>query len=278
MGSMRTPPRALLLLLVAASLLVRAPASSGQAVRGLVVDDATGTPLPGTAVVLLDSAGLEVRSAETDVAGAFALELPAPGRWTLRTDRVGYGRLRSGALTVPAGRLLLLELRLAPLPVRLEAVTVIVESRRAALDGVGFYDRRQRGVGRFLTADEIAAGTLTQVTDALRMEPSVRVYPVFGGGEANAAVLSFRSQRRDFSGLLCLPTIVVDGTVVRRSVTKSPDGPVTRLDELIHPAEIEAMELYPSGAGVPPRFGGMDARCGVILIWRNQAEEPATAG
>lgn len=47
---------------------------------------------------------------------------------------------------------------------------------------------------------------------------------------------------------------------------------------LIHPAEIEAIELHPSGAGVPPRFGGMDARCGMILIWRKRSEEPPRSG
>lgn len=258
MGSMSTPPRAAVPLLLAASLLLLALPAGGQAVRGVVLDDATGTPLPGAAVVLLDTAGLEVHSAMADVAGAFALALPGAGRWTLRAERVGYGQLLSGELTVPAGRLLVLELRLAALPLRLEPLTVVVESRRLALDAVGFYDRRHIGIGRFITADEIEDRALTQVTDVLRMEPSVQVYPVLAGGEPNAAVLSFRAHRRDFSGRICLPTIVVDGAVVRRGVTEAPTGPVTRLDELIHPAEIEAMELYPSGAGVPPRFGGMN--------------------
>ena len=275
---MSTPPRPAALLLLAASLLLPAFPAGGQALRGVVVDDATGSPLPDAAVVLLDTAGLEVGTARTDRTGAFALGLPSAGRWTLRTDRVGYGSLLSGALTVPAGRLLVLELRLSPLPLRLEPVTVVVESRRLSLEGVGFYDRRHLGIGRFITADEIETRALTQVTDVLRMEPSVHIYPVLGGGEANAVVLTFRGQRRDFSGLVCLPTIVVDGTVVRRGVTSAPTGAVPRLDELIHPAEIEAMELYPSGAGVPPRFGGMDARCGVILIWRKRGEEPARSG
>lgn len=274
---MSTLARGLVLLLLATPFLFPAGAARAQAVRGAVVDDATGAPLPGTTVVLLDTVGAEVRRAETDGDGAFALDAPAAGRWTLWTDRVGYGPLLSSVLMIPPRRPLVLELRLVPLPVRLAPLTVFVESRRLALDAVGFYDRRQRGIGRFITADEIERRFSTQLTDVLRMEPSVHVYPILSAGESNATVLSFRGQRRDFSGMLCLPTLVVDGTVVRRGVTGPTAGPVMRLDELIHPAEVEAIELYPSGAGVPPRFGGTDARCGVILIWRKRSEDPAGA-
>lgn len=255
-------------LLLSAVLLSLPAAAPGQTVRGRVVDDATGTPLPATVVVLLDSLGLERARVETDRLGGFAVHAPAAGRWTLQTDRAGYGPLLSNVMSVPAGRALEVELRLAALPVPLEPVAVRVERRRVRLDRAGFYHRRDMGIGRFLTAEDIEGRPAIQVSDVLRMEPSVHVYPILSAGEPNAAVIAFRGQVRGFSGRLCLPTLVLDGVIVRRGGSGG-----IRLDELIHPAEIEAIELYPSSAGAPPRYAATDGRCGVILVWRKRGEE-----
>lgn len=92
----------------------------------------------------------------------------------------------------------------------------------------------------------------------------------------------FRGATRGFSGRTCVPTLVLDGIILPRggplprgdSLLGNQTRPL-RLDEVIHPAEIEALELYPSGAGAPPRFAGTDARCGVILIWRKRNESGA---
>ncbi|HUG39006.1 MAG TPA: TonB-dependent receptor [Longimicrobiales bacterium] len=265
---MRRVPRFAILLLLATPFLAPAAPARAQAVRGVVVDAGTGSPLPGTTVILADTAGVELRRVETDGAGVFVLDVPAAGRWNVSTERVGYGPLSESTLMVPAGRALVLELRLVPLPLQLAPVVVEVESRRVSLEGVGFYERRDMGIGRFLTAEQIEQFAASQVTDVLRMDPSVRAHPVLSEGESNAYAISFRSQVRDFSGRFCFPTLVLDGTIVRRG-----GAPSIRLDALIHPAEIDGIELYPSGAGVPPRFGGMDARCGVILIWRKRYED-----
>ena len=41
----------------------------------------------------------------------------------------------------------------------------------------------------------------------------------------------------------------------------------TDIDRLLHPDEVEAIEIYSSPMQVPGRFGGLGARCGVIAVW-----------
>lgn len=78
-----------LLLALCTILLFAAPAAS-QTVRGVVVDDA-GRPVTGMLVKLVTPAGPAAGGALTDAQGRFTLAAPAPGRYTVRAERVGYG-------------------------------------------------------------------------------------------------------------------------------------------------------------------------------------------
>jgi len=41
------------------------------------------------------------------------------------------------------------------------------------------------------------------------------------------------------------------------------------VDDVVDPRDIEAIEVYRSGAQVPAQFGGMGpfTRCGVVVVW-----------
>ena len=61
----------------------------------------------------------------------------------------------------------------------------------------------------------------------------------------------------------CAPTLVLDGMKL---------GGELLLDEVVHPANVLALELYPRSHGVPVQWSGYDAGCGVILIWTKRDE------
>ena len=54
----------------------------------------------------------------------------------------------------------------------------------------------------------------------------------------------------------CTPTVVLDGAVVGR-------GDV----DVVAPHSLEAIEVYPSAAGVPVQYSGYLSPCGAILLW-----------
>jgi hypothetical protein len=40
----------------------------------------------------------------------------------------------------------------------------------------------------------------------------------------------------------------------------------------VGPTDIEGIEIYRRATEVPPEFGGLQARCGVILVWTRRAQ------
>lgn len=230
--------------------------AAGQAVGGSVVDDATSEPLAAVRVLLLDSAGAEVRSAESDRSGRFDLSLDTAGTFSLRAERLGYATAASQAFRIEGDAVLEVEFRLTTRPIALPPVTVQTTARSAHLQGVGFYLRQDAALGRFFTADDIEDFRPLLVTDILRIEPSVQ--HLFIPGENRWAVIFRGAARMRFvPNTPCFPRLVLDGNRM-----SSYD-----MDNLVHPDDIAGMELYPSGHGAPVRYAGMDAPCGIIIIW-----------
>jgi hypothetical protein len=83
-------------------LLAAAPLSA-QAVRGTLVDQESGNPVPGALMVLLDHTGAERASTLTDAGGAFLLRASAPGTVRIRAERIGYASTISEPLEIRAG-------------------------------------------------------------------------------------------------------------------------------------------------------------------------------
>jgi len=90
-------PITLLAAVLALSLLPR-PAAA-QAVRGVLVERASGAPVPGALVVLLED-GARVGAGMTGGDGRFLVRAPRAGTYTLRADRVGFRSTTSGPIVL----------------------------------------------------------------------------------------------------------------------------------------------------------------------------------
>ncbi|HUG39742.1 MAG TPA: TonB-dependent receptor [Longimicrobiales bacterium] len=236
--------------------MIYAPVAA-QSIRGAVVDDESSRPITGSLVQVFDQAGARVSASQTGSDGRFHVRLPNAGSYALSAERLGYGWAVARSLHVRVGEVLELELRLPRLPIPLEPLTVRVERRLAHLERVGFYQRERMGIGRFITAEDIEARRPLILTDVLRGEPSVRVLNTPDGA---GHVIAFRGAHTMYLAMghdACLPVVVLDGTRLATA------GDVN----LVHPENVAAIELYPSGNGAPPQFGGLGAPCGVIMIW-----------
>jgi outer membrane receptor for ferrienterochelin and colicin len=113
----------------------------------------------------------------------------------------------------------------------------------------GFWERRERGFGHFLTRDDIEKRDAHDFADLTRMVPSVNIALRNG-----RKTIRFRSTgARD-----CPPQYVVDGMRIENGSA----------DEFI-PQDIEALELYSGPATIPPQFAPRfnSYTCGAIVIW-----------
>lgn len=250
-------------------------------VRGIILDDKTSVPVADARILffVLGDEEPHLLVAESDSAGMFRVTLPHAGSYRISVSSFGYETLAADRIHVPAPAPEF-ELRLIPDAVAIDPLTVTAEAQSVRLTGVGFYTRRAGGTGYFVAEDEILQRTPAKLTDVLRTIPAVRTLSDFGGDGATGAEIYFRNALRGLDsdgGRPCLPTLVFDGAIVRHGgplpdprkqrIGAARSGRPIRLDELVHPQNVAGIELYPSGAGVPPQWAGSDAYCGVVLIW-----------
>ena len=232
-----------------------AGSSRGGVIQGVVFDAASRSPVQGALVGLTDASGETIAEALTSSDGRFAIVGVDTGAVALRLDALGYRKVEADAPIQYDGRPLHLEVEIEPEPLALSGLRVSVTPQRLHLRESGFYERKRRGRGEFLTPEDIRSVPVSRTSSLMR-----RVAPVTITSDGEP-VFNRALQQRFTQGAPCLPALYVDGASVRGQ----RGG---RFDDLVPPPEdIDALEIYPGGASVPPRWGGSTAACGVIVIW-----------
>ncbi len=224
-----------------ASVTRRIVQSGDGRLSGTVASIATGAPIPGAQVVLTDGP-----EATTNAKGEWTLVDVPLGTRTLEVKALGYYPERR-AVNVFTG---------AP------SVHVALSTFRAVLDTVrvtasrwrdeyrlGFEARRRTGLGRYLTAEEIARRAPVNASDLFR---GIR------GLATDAGTIRLRRGDTD-----CSPAMYLNG--VHIPAMARDDLSAEDIDIWVRPHEIAAIEVY--GDIVPPQFQQIQLGCGTIAIW-----------
>jgi hypothetical protein len=124
------------LLLALAAVACAAPALAAQTIQGRFVDP-QGEPVPGGRAVLRDRQGHDVATAMTDGRGAFVLQAPRAGRYSLSVERIGYGLSQAPAFELGAGQTVEKQVAANPRQVALQGVVVRGRSRCTPRPGSG---------------------------------------------------------------------------------------------------------------------------------------------
>ncbi|MGH7637237.1 MAG: carboxypeptidase regulatory-like domain-containing protein [Gemmatimonadaceae bacterium] len=111
-----------------AAAVVIAPALQAQSVRGRVVSVAGDAPVPGVVVSLLDSTDAAVTRALSDASGRYELDAPRPGRYRIRTQRIGFRPVTSAPLQLATGANVERQLALSAIAFSLDTVRVAQRS------------------------------------------------------------------------------------------------------------------------------------------------------
>ena len=110
--------------LALAGLALRAPPLQAQAIRGTLVEEGSGAPVDGAAVVLLDASEEPISWRLTDPVGRFSFVLGREGTFRLRADRIGHGSVLSDLIEVGRGQTVAHRLEIPVEAVVLEGLTV----------------------------------------------------------------------------------------------------------------------------------------------------------
>lgn len=249
------------LLLCAGTLAAQAVPSTSrvQTVRGRVLDRATGEPIAGASVRVVEESGNAAVTGQSDAVGGFTIRVPIAGTYRFTAERIGFATFTSNPVVVGAGAVVDVELRMSAVAVALDSIAVNARpippfrDRRAGR----FWERADRNRGNFVTPDQINALPGTRASDFLRQMP--RVYITGDGVRGTTVQLGFSSARR------CTPTLYIDGR--RRRLQ-----PGERLDDLVDRPKLWAIEVYPRSSDAPDELPPDDnIQCGVIAIWTRNA-------
>jgi Carboxypeptidase regulatory-like domain/TonB-dependent Receptor Plug Domain/Gram-negative bacterial TonB protein C-terminal len=226
-------------------------ASTG-AVAG-VVRDSSGARLSGASVTV---AGTVLR-ATTDTGGRFrVVGLPA-GASTLQVRRLGY-RAALVPVSVESGATGSVTVTLLPVPRELDPVLVEASRQPSVRYLQGFYERRSKGHGHFITRDQLSTRNWSDMTDVLRsLVPAVRI---------TSSRMARNAVR--LRGSRCAPLVWLDGAPAMAGEFDL---------DVISPETVSGIEIYAGPATVPVEFRsarGLEA-CGVIVVWsRVEPPEP----
>ncbi len=217
----------------------------GNAALAGTVRTRDGRPLQGARVQLW---GSDVQGTTTE-AGNFSLSgLPA-GTYALEVRAIGYAPKRV-PVTLSSRRAGSVGVVLDERINTLQSVVVQADRTKLQKDYTGFLDRQKRGMGRFMSEEDIARRAPISITDVFRTMPGISVVP-------NGTGFGYALQGRGG----CAPDVFVDGMRVF-------DG-ATDLDQIVRPSDVGGVEVYNSAATVPPQFitGAGTGSCGVVAVW-----------
>jgi hypothetical protein len=124
-------------LLCSALLALGATSATSQTIRGTVIDSLTGFPVRDALVTLVGDDGVvRARSLSLD-SGAFAMTAPAPGRYTIRTKRIGYRAVGSAPFDIAEGEVRRHDVLAPTTRVKLPSVTVLANRHCVVRPGDG---------------------------------------------------------------------------------------------------------------------------------------------
>jgi hypothetical protein len=268
-------------LFLALSLLAcRASPASAQTIRGQVLDNTTGLPIPAAYVELIGADGEMHRSHLANDEGWFEFRDLAEGFYRLSGEQLGYENTVSGFIAVKAGDDVQLEFRMAVEAILLEPLTVTASPRPwyEHLEPPGlweYYERKEQleslGIGRFLGREELDRLGAMPVTHAIATIPGMRtVASDTRGGRVH--LLGRRG---------CDAMFFLNGMEVRLRPTLFPadtgnadfvptmESLEWYIDDFVSLSDVEAIEVYRGPSELPGEFHGMHTggNCGAVVVW-----------
>lgn len=238
----RFPFVALAALAIAPNALAQQDQKSG--IIGRIHDARTGEALV-EAQVLLDGQRVDVTLSNQ---ARFVLSDLDPGRHELLIRNVGYRPLRL-FLELRPGQTLQRTFELEFTGEQLPDLEVEGRMSKTLSRYADFERRLARGVGHFITRDEIRSRGYMNMGDALRTVKGVRV----NCGAIDCLIQMTRAAPG------CRPAFWVDGQLARSFAVSTPIN------------DVQGIEVYRGTGEIPAEFTGSTAGCGVVVIWTRAA-------
>ena len=216
---------------------------TGEAVVTGRVTNKGGVPIAGAAVAVQGSPARGTSAKD----GSFTLSGAPAGTQLVLVRLVGYDPVQM-PLDITTKGPNTVTVRLGDYHPQLAPVAVHAKVSPTELDRTGFPRRKKRGLGHYLTEDDITREQPIFTSDALR---EIMGLHVLGGG-ANVSITTSRGDG------------CVNYLIDRNSITPN-DG--QSIDELVRPADIVGIEFY-QPSEIPAELAtGANSGCALLVVW-----------
>lgn len=243
---------------LACALLWPTPTES-QTISGRLIDNETRRGVVNGTVALLDTMGIAVARVLSGSEGEYVIRAPRPGRYTLRGSGMGYRGGLLSQLDVEDGEEAHLDIFLAPAPIVLEPLSITGNRVRQELERQGFWRRREKGTGFFLTPGQLAVRPPVTEAEVIARAPFVFLDREVRWAGTIPTMRSFGEE--------CVPAVLVDDIQVPVGRPVGIQEPPPTLEEYVNFADITALEVYRGLGEIPPEVALPFESCGVIMIW-----------
>lgn len=240
--------------------------------------------------VLADSARLPVQGAEASIArlrvavlsdssGRFRLKDLPRGAHRVVLRAIGF-KAESSLMTIDDDEVVSWDVVLTRATGTVLPERVVTAPATPAAKLIEFTERKEAGVGHFITREELAKaeGGLRQTGDVISLIPGVRVrrgsnkiWIATGRtpstGCAFCAMSVDQLNRADVAAgarPACFMDVYIDGALVFDS--RHPENGLFDVNS-VGPEHIAGIEVYSSAAQVPAKYNRTGNGCGVLLIW-----------
>jgi len=214
---------------------------ASAAIRGQAVEQGTGSPVNGARITLVGT----TKAVSADTSGHFTFDGLTPGLYVVQVSAIGFTR-GIFQLQLGEGEVINQVFELAPRVYGMEPMTVEAQRRAAGRRFEEFHQRMARGVGTFITEEDIRRRNPINIMDMLRTLRGV--HPECSGDNC---IIRFAGQPTS-----CEPKYVLDGLPSDSYIAES-----------LEPRDIVGIEVYRGASEMPAEFGGSDAACGAVVIW-----------
>jgi hypothetical protein len=234
--------------------------SGVQVIIGTVVNYDTGRPMSGVPLTLLTDAKDPIdQPVKSDERGEFTIRTNRAGTLRLRTGSVGYTESTSAPFSLETDELLAVKVFVSPTqPVMtpLGVATRLAPRTISATSLAGFTYRRERqDGGTYFRYDDIERAGARRIADLVRPMAAVRML-----GPAAADTITFL---RGDDLPRCRPAYFIDGRLVGPEVESTIAA--LSMDRVF------GIEVYTELAAVPQVFADLAGDCGIIAVWMKRA-------
>ena len=227
---------------------------------GTVRSAETGQPLSGARVRLVGRDDERI----TGEHGTFVIPDLPRGRYRVVTERLGLASdtaevdLRLGAGTMAS---LVLETE----PVQLPTLEVEIQRTFRSQRLAGYYDRLNRGLGDFVTAEDLE---VRDVISNFRRIPSVRIQQCVNSLGMRTTNCWDLKIARGFGNRPCPPLVYIDGFLYSNvEGLETGGGNAFTLLQGLPRHRLEGIEMYRNPASAPAQYRMLGDACGIVLVW-----------